>query len=191
MVSCSCAFPSCSGSPCVTLPVGCPAPGGTLVESLGSTVDSMRQLYTDFGMRPYRVHSVAVKWSGGSIGRGVTSVLAEVEFLPTPLVKEWTGLQGDPRSGGVPERGMGRLEQLSPLYTEDMIRTLAFCGCAVPADVEGFIEVRMDHRDPDARRRRFTIRGVPYRSADGFEWRLGLFRQDQDRARDGTPYGSR
>lgn len=193
---CSCAFPACPGAPCVLQgPRGAPAPNGTLVESLGSTVDSLRQLYTDFGIRPYRVFSVAVKWSGGSVGRGTASVLAECEFLPTPLLQEWS-VRGAPRSGGLPERGDARLSQISPLYTEDQIRSLSFCPAQAtlptfPRDIEGFIEVRMGHRDPHALRRRFTIAGPPYRSADGFEWRVKLLRQDQDRSRDGVPYGSR
>jgi len=163
------------------------APSRTLVEELGSVVDDLRQLNTDFGLRPYRVFSVRVRWTGGEVGRGECRTESVTEFLPTPRLDE-PGVQGAPRSAGLPERGQARLRELSPRYTEDQIRGLLCCSLSLPPGVEGWVEVMMDARDGLAQRRRFVVSGMPYRDAGRFEWRATLIRQDQDRARGGEPY---
>lgn len=165
-------------------------PSCSLVESLGDTVDSIRQLYTDFGLRPYRVHSVVYRWTGGSVGRGVPEVISDREILPTPYLRETSGVAGELRTAGLVERGIVRLEQISPRYTEDEVRGL-FHVTPLPGDQQGFIEVRIDARDGSTERRRFIVRGIPYRDAGGFQWRAGLLRQDEDRTRSGAPPGPR
>lgn len=167
----------------------------SLVESLGSTVDSIRQIATDLGVRPYRVFSIVCSWSGGEIGRGQASVIHETEFLPTPKLVETSGVRGTPRSGGIAERGDATLRELSPRYTEDQIRALCGTGAAIDAKgnplgkaVEVWLEVRVDARDGNTQRRRFVVSGQPFRNVDDFEWRATLLRQDQDRSRAGLPY---
>lgn len=162
----------------------------SLVESLGETVDSLRQLYTDFGLRPYRVHSVVYEWSGGDVGRGLPRVISDEELLPTPRVVDTSGVAGELRSAGLVERGSVRLEQISPRYTEDQVRVLFF-ALPLPPGRQGFIEVRIDARDGSTERRRFIVRGIPFRDADGFQWRATLLRQDEDRTRSGLPAGPR
>lgn len=162
----------------------------SLVESLGETVDSLRQLYTDFGLRPYRLFSVVYEWSGGDVGRGTPRVISDEELLPTPKVRETSGVAGEVRSGGLVERGSIRLEQVSPRYTEDQIRVL-FHQLPLGPSRQGFLEMRVDRRDGCTERRRFIVRGIPFRHAEGSEWRVTLLRQDEDRLRNGTPPGPR
>ncbi len=159
-------------------------PARSLVEDLGETADEMRQLYTDFGMRPYRVFSIVVKWTGGDVGRGEQQVISETEFLPTPLV-DMSRLNAALKSGGRVENGNVRLRELSPRYTEEQITEL-FHRNPLPKGLQSFVEVREDARDGNTKRRRFQVTGVPERRADEFQWTVELVSAYPDRNRDGT-----
>ena len=163
-----------------------PAPGLSLVEDMGGLVDDLRQMYTDFGLRPYRVFAVTYRWSGGAIGHGEACVEKTVEFLPTPELSVGS-VRTEARTAGTVERGAIRLRGVSPRYTEDEIRNLAGCAGCTDVGCQVFIEVVMDARDSTTKRRRFTVRGVPDRRADNFDWEVSLDRQDNDRQRDGSP----
>lgn len=158
-------------------------PSGSLVEQLGDVVDDMRQLYTDFGYRPYRVFSVLVGWSGGNIGLGEQRVLGEQEFLPTPLF-DVAKLPAEVKSGGRVENGQPRLTGLSPRYTEDDINQLCHRGPMKPGQ-EGFIEVRIDSRDGLTKRRRFCVSGAPLRRTNRMDWSVDLTSAYPDRTRAG------
>jgi hypothetical protein len=156
----------------------------SLVEELAEVADDLRQLAADpdIGLRPYTVHIVRVAWSGGEIGRGEPDVTLDVPLLPIPKLT-MTGLSRDSKEGGTLERGDARLEQVSPRYTED---ELAGYFDAVDGE-EAFVEVRIDERDGETKRRRFTLARPPIRRPDRFDWLLVLKRQDGDRLRSGTP----
>lgn len=156
-------------------------PSATLAEDLGAVVDDARAIASELGLRPYRIFSVRVVWSGGEVGRGTPSS-EEREFVPTPKIAE-PSVTGEPRTGGLVERGSARLTQVSPRYTEDEVRGL--CGCDATPGVEVFVEARIDARDGSTERRRFVVRGMPFRDAERFEWRVNLIRQDSDRDREG------
>ena len=160
-------------------------PGRSLTESLGSTVDDLRQLYTDFGQRPYRVFSVVEVWSGGASGRGDASIQSETELLPTPLVVDMKPVRGRSTPAGFDEAGSITIRQISPRYTEDDIRALFFVQ-PLPTDRDGFLEVRVDERDGSTRRRRFVVKGAPYRDAGKFDWSARMILQSHNRNRDGT-----
>ncbi len=154
------------------------------MEDLAGVADDLRQLYTDFGLRPYRVVSVVVAWSGGAIGRGNASVVSERELLPTPFV-DLRPVRSVMRTGGRVEEGEATLREVSPRYTEEDIRTL-FHQHPLPRGHEGFLEVRVDARDGNhVRHRRFTVQGVPYRKAAAFDWTVRMSRQRADRTPDG------
>lgn len=153
------------------------------MEQLGQTADELRQLYTDVGLRPYRVFSVVVQWSGGKIGVGVAVVARQTEFLPTPLV-DLSPVWSEVKSAGKVEDGVATLRQISPRLTEDEVRGLFFQDEIEPGQ-EGFLEVVHDARDGQTERRRFTVRGAPYRKAGKFEWTCRLQRARKDRKRDG------
>ncbi len=57
----------------------------------------------------------------------------------------------------------------------------------LPKDRNGFIEIVHDRRDGEAKRRRFTVKGVPFHEADKFQWVCSLLAQDQPRTRAGRP----
>lgn len=159
-------------------------PSRSLVEELAPIADEMRQLLTDFGLRPYRVFSVVVAWSGKAIGRGNALVVSEQELLPTPLV-DLSPVRTEVKTAGRVEEGDATLRQVSARYTEADLEVL-FCRHPLPPGHEAFVEVRIDARDgADTKRRRFVVRGAPYRRAGDFEWTVKLSRQQEDRKPDG------
>lgn len=151
---------------------------------MGGIVDELRQLNTDFGLRPYRVFSVVVEWSGGAIGRGDPRVASELEFLPTPVVN-LKPMRTTMRSAGKIEEGNAYLSELSPRYTEDDIQLL-FPKKPLKEAQEAFVEVREDARDGSTKRRRFQVRGVPFREADNFQWAATLSNEQEERQRSGA-----
>lgn len=164
-------------------------PSSSLVESLGDVVDDARQIVTDLGLRPYRVFSVVVRWSGGEVGKGDPCVESEVELLPTPKVVFFGevgvgGLTTKMTEGGLSERGDAKMMEISPRYTEDDVRQL-FHLQPLPAGLDGFVEVRMDARDGSSIRRRFAVL-VPQRRAEKFDWIVRLKRQNQNDRRDSS-----
>lgn len=156
-----------------------PNPQASLVDSLGSVVDDIRQIATDLGARPYRVFSVRVGWSGGEPGRGVRGPVCEEEFLPTPLVKEWW-VRRELEPVGSVERGIVELREISPRYTEAQIMSLCPYPCGPDAHGnETFIEMRIDARDgTQVKHRRFVIANAPFLDAEKFEWRVKLIPQE-------------
>jgi hypothetical protein len=161
-----------------------PDPGRTLAEELGETADELRQLYTDAGLRPYRVFAVLLRWSGGAKGRGTPRVVREREILPTPWV-DLRPLREDDRPAGEVVRGRARLRQVSPQYTEAEVRGI-FGGEREGDEV--IVEVVHDARDGyEPTRRRFAVEDVPWRNAGGFEWVVALSPEDDGRSPSGAP----
>ena len=154
------------------------------IEGLGECVDSIRQIASDLGARPYTVHSVTITWSGGEIGRGAPTVTGDQAILPTPLVRQVSSMQRDPSNAGSIERGDVILTGVSPRYTEDEIEELF--GVDEQDGVERFVEVRIDSRDGEPKRRRFVLGAPPERRPTFADWRIKLTRQDSDRRRDGS-----
>jgi hypothetical protein len=156
----------------------------SLVEELGEVADDLRQLAADpdIGLRPYTVHVVRTAWSGGESGRGDPTITLDKPLLPIPEVI-MTGVQRESKEGGVLERGDARLEGVSPRYTEDELSSY------FDADdgEEAFIEIRIDERDGETKRRRFTLARPPIRRPDRFDWLIILKRADGDRQRSGDP----
>ena len=160
------------------------------MEQLGGVADELRQLYTDLGLRPYRVFSVQEQWSGGKVGVGIPAVVAEVELLPTPLLDQ-RPLRRKMNQGGFTEDGSVMLRQISPRLTEDEVALLC-CGDRTIPGRETYLEVRHDARDgSDVVRRRYTIQGVPAREAGKFQWQVRLIKANPDRDRNGALTGER
>lgn len=160
------------------------APERSLAEELQEVVDEARQLNTDFGIRPYQVFSIVARWSGGERGRGEPTVISEVEFLPTPKVKDYDNLSSELLAGGRTERGTVRLSEISARYTEDDIMAL-FHVQPLPQEDEGWIEIRHDQRDGETKRRRLVVKGIPFHEGSKFQWVCKLLSQDSDRTRAG------
>lgn len=157
------------------------SPELSLAEQLGGLVDDARTMLSELGLRPYRVWLVTVRWAGGEIGVGEPIVLSEREFLPTPYV-DTRPLSTELKSGGRTDNGFLRLTEISPRYTEDEI-----WGLFDAANGEQvFIEIRIDERDGKTERRRFVVRGQPWRDAENFQWVVSLSTEQQARTRDGV-----
>jgi len=161
-----------------------PAPGRSLAEEFGEAVDEMRQLHVDAGMRPYRVFVVTLEWPSGEIGRGEPRVKRETELLPTPVV-DLRPTTTYIRSAGRVERGGAKLSEVSPRYTEEEIAGLFECS----ATLQSFVEVTVDSRDGNAKRRRFGVVGAPWRDADAFDWKVKLTTEDEARTKAGKVKG--
>lgn len=111
--------------------------GRTLAESLIPLADQVRQLYTDFGLRSYRVFLVWVEWrpftrvvgdqldfdDEPEVGAGEPILVREIEILPTPRV-ELGGIGKDLDAVGVTERGAISVSEISERYTEDQLTGL-------------------------------------------------------------------
>lgn len=157
-------------------------PAGSLVEELGEVADDMRQIYTDLGVRPYRVWSVVVRWTGGAVGKGEQEIVSDVELLPTPMFG--MRLTKEVKAGGTVENGKPELTQISPRFTEDDVNAI-FHRQPLPQGTEGFIEIRMDARDGNSKIRRFTVYSAPERRASKFDWRVQLVSAYPDPNRNG------
>jgi len=157
---------------------------GSLYEQVAADVDSIRALNTDLGRRPYTVVTVKLRWTGGVVGRGELVVVDEIPLTPTPRVGGIAAVEIASREAGGIERGLIRLTEISPRYTEDDIRT--YFHTDLREDEEGFIEVRIDGRDGNTSRKRYTVVGVPERRPDRHDWFVRLRKQDQNRRRNGS-----
>lgn len=151
----------------------------SFAEAMAPAINAARQINTDLGLRPYRVVSVRLHWSGGERGRGDVTRVWEREFLPRPRVEP--RIKRELRDGGVVERGIVVLTELNPELTEDEIMDLVHLRLG-PGD-DGFIEVFIDARDGNTERRPYAIDGVPERRADRFDWRVTLTQLAQGRGR--------
>lgn len=169
------------------------AGGPTLASRLVPVVDRVRQLYTRFGTRPYRVFLVHVKWSGTRLGEGTPMEISRRELLPTPRIVDMAATSTALAAVGLAEEGGLSIDQISAKYTEDDLTgktpdlqdpVLQLTGMR---NAEFFYEV-VENRpsNPSPTRRRYVPNGVPSLSRDGFMWRVSLTKQDFNRARDGS-----
>lgn len=158
----------------------------TLARKLIPTVDRLRDLYTQFGLRPYTIRIIKTRWSGGLRGRGVEEITFERILDPTPLVTDIGGVAEIVTPIGLNESGTIRVAQISGRFTEDMLRGHDSIGTPPSLDEQVFYEVEFPNPgNGDSFRRRFTLRAVPMYFASRFEWVISLEKQDEDRARNG------
>jgi hypothetical protein len=164
---------------------------GSLAFTLRPVVDMIRDLYTTFGLRPYKVSLVRTSWSGGRRGLGVELVVSSRVILPTPLISDMTSLAEIVTPVGLDEFGSVLLSQVSGTFTEDQLRGHIFDGDPVPFDQQFYYEVEFPPacEGDEGERRRFTIKGAPMYFADRFQWNITLERQRSDRTRQGVPRG--
>lgn len=156
----------------------------SLVDDLGEVADDLRQLYTDFGLRPYRIFAVVVTWDGGEVGVGDQSILKETELLPTPYI-DMSKIKYQTTTGGRSDSGQTTIYEISPRYTEFELKEMFPRDLA--ANEQAFIEVHMDGRDGrEPLRHRFTIVSMPARDADGFQFTMQVMIQFEERNPDGS-----
>lgn len=164
--------------------------GRTLAAKLVPVVDRIRQLATRFGIRPYRVFLVHVRWTGPRRGMGEGQEVSRVEILPTPAVSEMNGIVEIAKALGRTEEGGVSITEISGKYSEDDLRGLTpdLLDPQQPRtllpNVEFFWEVAENRPNrPDPVRRRFQLASAPSLSRDVVQWRVQLTKQDYDRSR--------
>lgn len=161
--------------------------GATLAQRMIGVADRLRDRYTSLGLRPYKVRMVTERWSGGKRSVGVVQVIKSVDILPTPRVLSLDGLNSILNPGGNSEEGSITVNQISGCYTEDQLRGLGEGGFPIAKSDEFFWEI--EYPQPNGKesvRRRFTVAGTPFYSAEKFGWSVRLERAIGDRRRDGA-----
>lgn len=163
----------------------------TLARKLISTVDSVRNLATRFGLRPYEVRMVRTKWTGGERGEGYEVVISEEPILPTPLIVGLDGVTRIVQPVGLDEVGACQLTQISGRYAEGFLTGSDTDGNPLDIDTQYYFEVIFPTPGKavdGAPRRRFYASSAPTYDASKFEWRVTLQRSHSDRRNDGSPY---
>ncbi len=169
--------------------------GKTLAQRLIPTVDKIRQLNTSFGLRPYRVWLVHLRWTGPARGMGVAEVVSRREILPTPRVEDMGSTARELAAVGLTEEGSLRLTEVSATLSEDDLlgRTPDIRRPDLPRTgiqaYEFYYEVQHQRRPDEPAVRRIY---VPDAAADlkpgRFGWTVHLKRRQGDPARvDGVP----
>ena len=159
----------------------------TLGQTLLPVADTLRNLLTDFGLRPYVVHLLQTRWSTGERGVGVEIILADCPLLPTPRITDLTEVLNIVTPAGLAEQGEILVTRISGLMTEEQLRGIWPNGEQTEKDSQFMYEVRFDNVAtgfPGERRRFFPV-SAPYFDAPALQWRIKLRKQRDDRARDG------
>ena len=162
--------------------------GNTLAQKLIPVADNIRNLFTRFGLRTYKVRIVRVRWSAGRRFKGVPSVVEELDIMPTPLVQDLTTLTEIASPIGLDEAGVIVVSEISGEYTDDQLRSLSKEGEPPGPDEEVFYEIEYPQPNGPSttnERRRFFLRGAPYYAAGRFQWSVRLEKTNEDRSRTG------
>ena len=161
--------------------------GDTLAGSFIGLADDLRDMFTQFGLRPYTVRRIRVKWSGQRRGVGQPTVIFSEPILPTPKVTDISGLSELLHPIGLDEHGSIRLSEISGTYTEDDLRGLDSSGKGAAVDEEFFYEIEYARPDGLAgEKRRFFPSGAASYNAGKLQWTLMLEKSNEDRGRDGS-----
>lgn len=161
----------------------------TVISALTPCVDSIRDIYTQFGARPYTVSLVWTRWSSGTRGRGVEEVVAIIPVLPTPKVQDLAALSRDVLEVGTDEVGNIRVSEISPRFNEDELLGRGSDGTPIPGDQSFYWEVYFPRPSSAGVRRRFTPKGVPNYAPTKFQWWIDLEKAYEDRSRGGDVRG--
>jgi hypothetical protein len=165
--------------------------GKTLAHKLGvGLVPRLRQLATNFGIRPYRCFLVWGKWTGEERGEGFDVELLRMEILPTPKVENLDALTFSLVNAGTLPVGSVRVSQISSYFTYDQLKGLMVPvqhEDQVPEPYEFYWEVVEDGRgDNPPVRAKFRPASVPFRRAGKPDWTVILERISEDNLRSGA-----
>lgn len=160
----------------------------TLTTKLIPTVDRLRDLFTRFGLRAYKVRMVRVRWTGNRRGTGAAIVTSSMDILPTPKVINFDTMTEIVNPVGLDEIGSIGVIQISGRYTEEELRFLGKKGETLEPNEEAFYEIEEIRVDGlPGERRKFNLRGAPFYQPGKFEWVVRLERAHNDRTRGGDP----
>jgi len=145
-------------------------------------------MFTQFGLRPYKVRLIRIQWSGGERGLGQSFVLNETPLLPTPKISDLSAINEIVHPIGLHEEGGIQLSEISGRYTEEDLMGIGSDGSDIPLDQEFFYEV--EYPRPDGQpsvKRRFFPSSAPVYEAGRLQWNIRLERAHEDRLRNGDP----
>lgn len=150
--------------------------------------DEIRQLATDFGVRPYRVFLVRLRWTGTERGAGQAEEVLRREILPTPFVEDLSQTRRRASEAGMLEDGGTRISRISLTFTEDELLGRDPAGAEPAENEEFFYEVVEDGGETKPpRRRRYITNGVPLCDRMNVQWIVSVTRQQYEMGRDGQP----
>lgn len=148
----------------------------TLGQKLIRTVDTLRDLQTRFGMRPYVVRLIRVRWTGGARGVGEPVTVRSEVILPTPRVLDVGSMRDVMEMIGRTETGDIRITEISGRYSEGFLRNVDADGDPLGENESAFWEVDFpgQNRGGTAERRFYELSSVPVYESDRFQWTLML-----------------
>ena len=161
----------------------------TLAVKLAATADKIRPLQDKFGLRPYTVRIVKVRWSGHKIGVGVSTVESVIDLSPTPAT---IGLGHEIDSnfpGGAVETGVVTVSEISAVYTYEELAGMTADGQATDPNLDVFYEIEKFKPDgTSSDKKRYNLDSVPIYVPGKLGWTVRLKRSQGDRLRDGAPH---
>lgn len=184
-MSCSCNKTPCTCDEGFTVLDSCSI-GDTLIAQLTPIVDPLRDLFTQFGARPYTVTMIKTRWTGATRGEGTEEVICEERLLPTPLISDLTALRQELLSIGSEEVGEIDISEISPRYTEDQLLGQEPDGTPRAANEDFYYEVEFLRSDGPGPRRRFLPNSSPNYMPTDFQWVIRVIRAHADRTRAGA-----
>jgi hypothetical protein len=165
--------------------------GRSLVYSIAPSIDKIRQIATDLGLRPYRVFMIHVAWTGARRGDGQPMETARREIKPTPKITNMDATTFMMRGYGMTEEGGVAVTRISLDFTEDDLtgKTPDLIDPEIPRtgrqNADFFWEiVEARPTSPQTIPRKYRPTGVPHRGSTG--WRVGLIKVTGDRSRGQT-----
>ena len=165
----------------------------SLMSGLSPVIDSIRQIATDIGVRPYRVFLVHVQWSGAKPGDGQPSEMSRREIKPTPRIRDMSATTEVLSAFGRVEEGGIVVDRISAKFSEDDLlgKTPDLVDPVRPRagkrNAEFFWEVQENRPvNPNPIPRRYVPAAVPTLMRGGSHWRVPLNKQNTDRSRNQT-----
>lgn len=165
----------------------------SLMSTLSPTIDDIRQIATDLGLRPYRVFIVHVLWTGAKVGDGDPVEISRREILPTPRIRDMSATSEVLSPFGRVEEGGIVIDRISAKFSEDDLtgKTPDLTEPAITRtgkrNGEFFWEVQENRPGfPSTIPRRYIHAAAPTLMRGGSHWRIPLNKQNTDRSRTQT-----
>ena len=158
----------------------------TLASCLISVADSVRDIYTQLGLRTYSVKIIRTAWTGGRRGVGIEYIKDSLDILPTPRISSLDELTEVLQPVGLDELGSIRVSEISGRFSEDQLLGRIPDGIPIDKDEQVFYEIEFPRADGiSGVKRRFAPRSAPNYEASTLQWSMRLERTREDRARNG------
>jgi hypothetical protein len=151
-----------------------------------SVADSMRDIYTQLGLRTYSVRIIRTGWTGGRRGVGIEFIKEQIDILPTPKISSLDEVVEILQPVGLDEVGAINLSEISGRFTEDDLLGRIPNGIPLDKDEQIFYEIEFPRADGiSGVKRRFIPRSAPYYNASYLQWSVRLEKTREDRGRNG------